>query len=322
MKGVETVARETTPYVCPVCHGALAPRPESVACGQCGKTYSVSSGVTDFSEGRYYDNFVPGQILSEAEQLGLSNEVPGAISRIDDYYLFFLERERKALGRAPRVLDSGCGNGISVDLLVERGFESWGVDLSALRLWQWRERNRPDRLACASSLGLPFPDGFFDAVLCSGVLEHLGVQETRQGGYSVTVLADRDAERTRFLLEHARVLAPSGALWLDFPNGAFPIDFWHGTRAGSPRWHGRDEGFLPTAAEVRRYTSELPGRWSVSARSAAGRLQFRQVGSRWYGKMLARPAAFWLRLLGVYPFSSLLETGLNPFLVLELRRRP
>jgi SAM-dependent methyltransferase len=308
-------------YVCPDCHGAIAPTEASLACGRCGKSYPVSSGVVDFSDGRYYDNFTPGQALSPSEIEGLDGEASGAMARISDYYLPLLERERKTLGRAPRVLDSGCGNGLSVDVLTQAAIEAWGVDLSALRKWQWSERIRTDRLACADSLRLPFGDGFFDAILCSGVLEHVGVRELRGSRYSVTVLEERDADRIRFLKEHARVLAPRGVLWLDFPNGAFPIDFWHSSRAGAPRWHSRHEGFLPTVAEIRRYSSALHGEFDVTARGPAGRLQFRQVGRHWYGKLLARPAGLWLRLLGVRPFSALLETGLNPFLVLELRRQ-
>ena len=308
-------------YACPVCHGTLVSIDDSLACGRCGKGYPVSSRIVDFSEGRYYDNFIPGQVLSSSEIDGLNGETAGALARIRDYYLPLLERERKTLGRAPRVLDSGCGNGLSVDVLTQAGIEAWGVDLSALRKWQWGERIRTDRLACADSLRLPFEDGFFDAILCSGVLEHVGVREHRGTRYSVTVLEERDAERTRFLREHARVLTPGGVLWLDFPNGAFPIDFWHSSSAGAPRWHSLQEGFLPTVAQVRQYSSQVDGRFQVTPRGPAGRLQFRQVGRHWYGKLLARPAGLWLRLLGARPFAALLETGLNPFLVLELRRR-
>jgi SAM-dependent methyltransferase len=292
----------------------------SFGCGHCNKSYPVLSDVADFSGGHYYDNFTPGQALSESEMEGLSNELPGAAARIRGYYLPLLERERTAANRPSRVLDSGCGNGLSVDLLTDGGFESWGVDLSALRKWQWRERIRRDHLSCADSFRLPFADGFFDAIVCSGVLEHVGVRESREGRYRLTVLEDRDSERIRFLNEQVRVLAPRGVIWLDFPNGSFPIDFWHSDRPGAPRWHSRSEGFLPTVAEIRRYVSALPGKWNVTPRGPAGRLQFRQVSRHWYGKLLARPMALWLRLLGVRPFSALLQSGLNPFLVLELRR--
>lgn len=314
-------AGNATSYVCPACHGVLATTGSSLACPRCGKNYPIASGVADFSEGRYYDNFTPGQTLSESEIEGLRNEIPGVTARIRGYYLPLLEHERPAPRRSLRVLDSGCGNGLSVDLLAQSGFDGWGIDLSALRKWQWLERIHRDRLACADSLRLPFPDGFFDAILCSGVLEHVGVRESRSDRYSVTVLDERDSERTRFLGEHARVLAPGGVLLLDFPNGACPLDFWHSDQPGAPRWHARNERFLPTVAEIRRYCSALSGKWEVMVRGAAGRLQFRQVGRHWYGRLFTRPVALWLRLLGTRPFSALRETGLNPFLVLELRRR-
>jgi hypothetical protein len=130
-------------YVCPDCHAALESQEAWLACDRCGKSYPASSGIVDFSEGRYYDNFTPGQDLSPSDIEGLNGETAGALARIRDYYLPLLEGERKTIGRAPRVLDSGCGNGVSVDLLIQAGIEAWGVDLSALRKWQWGERTEP-----------------------------------------------------------------------------------------------------------------------------------------------------------------------------------
>jgi SAM-dependent methyltransferase len=75
--------------------------------------------------------------------------------------------------RPLRVLDSGCGNGQAVDILNAAGFEAWGHDLSALRKWQWRTRARRDRLVVADGNALPFPAGFFDVIIASGVLEHV-----------------------------------------------------------------------------------------------------------------------------------------------------
>jgi SAM-dependent methyltransferase len=287
-------------------------------CAACGCRFPVADGIADFAQAQYYDRFVPGQQLTAGEKEGLENEVAGTVSRIREFYQPLLARQRR--GQALRVLDSGCGNGLSVDLLRDAGYDAWGVDLSALRKWQWLERAHRDRLACADSLRLPFADGAFDAILCSGVLEHVGVSETGGERYAVRVLPERDADRIRFLAEHARVLAPGGVLLLDFPNGAFPIDFWHGTRAGSPRWHRRDEGFLPTLGDVRRYAAGLEGDWKVRPLPPHGRLQFRQVGRHWWGRLLAGPASLHLRLMAVPPWRLLLRTGLNPFLVLELRR--
>jgi SAM-dependent methyltransferase len=303
-------------YVCPRCRGGLAESDRDLACGTCGRRFPTADGIADFSEGRYYDAFVPGQTLAAAQLQGLAFEMPGAEARIRDFYLPLLERRRPAAGL--RVLDSGCGNGLSVDLLREAGCDVRGVDLSALRRWQWRERTHRDRLACADSLHLPFPDASFDAILCSGVLEHVGVEERGGEDYAAFPLPDRDRDRIRFLAEHVRVLAPGGTLWLDFPNGAFPIDFWHGPRPGGARRHRRDEGFLPTMDEIRSYADALGGGWIARARSPVRRLRFRQVGAHWWGRLLAPAAAAYLRLLAAAP--ALLESAANPFLVVELSR--
>jgi SAM-dependent methyltransferase len=319
-----------TPYVCPQCRGALASSPEGLNCAACGVLYPVADGIADFARGAYYDNFSgqDGQELAAGHLEGLENEVGGTRSRIEGYYLPLLRRLARRLGpKKPglppgevRVLDCGCGNGLSVDLLRDAGFAAWGNDLSALRKWQWRERKHRDHLLVADALKLPFPGGFFHAVLSSGVIEHIGVAETGGETYTVRPLPDRDEQRVRFLGELLRVLGTGGELWLDFPNGAFPIDFWHGTQAGGARVHPLDEGFLPTLREVRGYLAKIPGGWKARPLSPHGRLACRQVRRHWYGQLFYLPAAAFLwstRLPGLRPLAG---SPLNPYLVLAIGR--
>jgi SAM-dependent methyltransferase len=190
-----------------------------------------------------------------------------------------------------------------------------------LRKWQWRERKHRDHLLVADALKLPFPQGFFHAVLSSGVIEHIGVEETGGETYTVRPRPDRDEQRIRFLGELLRVVAPAGELWLDFPNGAFPIDFWHGTQAGGARVHSLDEGFLPTLREVKGYLARIPGDWRTRPLSPHGRLACRQVRRHWYGRVLYLPAAAFLWSTRLPGLRVLAGSPLNPYLVLAIDRR-
>ena len=310
-------------YVCPACRCPLSHDGTALECRTCRRSYPIADGIADFVSGDYYDEFVPGVETSDGELAGLEHEVAGAIPRIRDFYLPKIESARRRSGRighAWKLLDCGCGNGISIDFLNEAGVAAWGNDPSALRKWQWRERKWRERLSVADGSSLPFPDGFFDAVLASGVLEHVGVSESRNDRYAVCPLPSRDADRRQFLAELLRVTAADGTIWLDFPNGAFPIDFWHGDRPGAARRHGSREGFLPTPAEIRRLVRELPEKATVRFHSPHRRLRFRQVRSRWYGAFLSGPARLLLLLMTTGPFRFLAGTRVNPFLVVEIRR--
>ena len=242
------------------------------------------------------------------------------MSRIEGFYLPLLRSfaRKRGSARPLRVLDCGCGNGLSVDLLNETGLDAWGNDLSKLRRWQWRERQSRDRLSLADGARLPFPDRFFDALICSGVLEHIGVRETGGETYRVAPLPARDAARKAFLGELLRVLTPGGRLWLDFPNGAFPVDFWHGARAGAARFHSPGEGFLPTVREVRSTIARIGADWRVRPLSPHRRLRFEQVGRHWYGRLLRGPAALFLATMAAPGLSWLAGSWINPYLVLEI----
>lgn len=310
-----------TPLVCCRCKGPLDDDAAELSCPACGLRFPRADGIADFSGGVYYDDFPGPEVLSDENRRGLENEHEAA--RIEDFYLPLLDRiaaEDRILRSRIRVLDSGCGNGESVHVLLREGIDAWGHDLSALRKWQWLRRERRDRLVVADGASLPFSGGFFDVVIASGVLEHIGVSEEGGGRYRVRPRPDRDELRHRYVAELLRALAPGGRLFLDFPNGRFPIDFWHGVKPGGARLHSPAEGFLPTVREIRALCARLDGRLAVSVKSPEGRLRFHQVSSHWYGRLFRAPMAALYRLMSVPLFRFLAASPLNPYLVIEVRR--
>jgi 2-polyprenyl-3-methyl-5-hydroxy-6-metoxy-1,4-benzoquinol methylase len=165
-------------YRCPACMGALTRDSETLSCERCRADYAISDQIADFSGGTYCDNFNETATLTADHIRGLELENEGATRRISAYYLPLIAT---SAGRGPRrILDAGCGNGISVDVLRSEGYEAWGVDLSQLRRWQWHQRIHRNHLAVADVGRLPFATDYFNFVLCSGVVEHVGVQSNCQ----------------------------------------------------------------------------------------------------------------------------------------------
>ena len=303
-----------TPLICPNCRAPLEFSSTSVACVGCKRSYPRLGGTIDFAPGCHYDSFSPGDRLTEAHVSGLELELDGSRRRIEDFYLPHI---RSHAPGAKRVLDSGCGNGVSVETLTRHGYDAWGNDLSELRAWQWQQTTAADRLVLASSMSLPFPDRYFDVVISSGVIEHIGVTESSTPSYSVRPLPERDALRIAFMRELARVLRPGGSLYVDCPNGAFPLDFWHSAVPGRPRLHWTSEQFLPHFRELREAAREaLPG-CTVSPLSPHRRLQFRQAGRHVYG-VLAPAADFLFRIMTWKWMQWLAATPVNPFLVARI----
>jgi SAM-dependent methyltransferase len=326
LRAVHSFVMLSTPsegLVCNRCKGVLdsaAPDAELV-CWRCGGRFPRHLGIADFSGGVYYDDFPGPEVLTPEHRRGLENEREGA--RIEDYYLPLLDRiaaDRCVSRERLRVLDSGCGNGESIDVLHRAGIDAWGHDLSALRKWQWERREQRERLVVADGATLPFPDGFFDVAIASGVLEHIGVSEIGGRRYEVHPRADRDERRRCYLAELIRVLAPGGRLFVDCPNGRFPIDFWHGVTPGGARLHSLREGFLPTVPEIRALCARIDPRLEVRPRSPEGRLRFRQVSAHWYGRLFRAPVAALTRLMSRPLFRFLSGSPINPYLVVEIRR--
>ena len=115
-----------------------------------------------------------------------------------------------------RVLDYGCGTGVNLIFLAERGYRGDGVDASqeAIALVARKLKERPDigpRIALthisADSTRLPFDDGTFDYVVCVSVLSLLGWP----------------ARVTKLLEEFRRVMKPGAKMIVDVngPTGDF-----------------------------------------------------------------------------------------------------
>ena len=104
-----------------------------------------------------------------------------------------------------RVLDCGCGMGYLSMIMGElRSPVIIGVDCNADRL-QWARREHvPAELAQVDIASLPFPDGCFDKVLLSEVLEHL-------------------TDDAAGLRELWRVLKPGGVVAVSVPHANYPF---------------------------------------------------------------------------------------------------
>jgi SAM-dependent methyltransferase len=105
----------------------------------------------------------------------------------------------------PDVLDAGCGNGRDFSLLLSHSDRLTGIDFSAGMIEE--AKSRVQKLFIAKNMRviqgditqLDFPDGSFDLIVCSEVLEHI-------------------PDWKRALREFYRVLRPDGQLIVTTPN--------------------------------------------------------------------------------------------------------
>lgn len=95
--------------------------------------------------------------------------------------LLTVDLDRLEVGAGDRLLDVGCGEGRHCFGALERGAQVVGVDLDleslrpasgALRA-RGKELGRLAVLIQGDAFRLPFPDGCFDRVICSEVMEHV-----------------------------------------------------------------------------------------------------------------------------------------------------
>ena len=115
---------------------------------------------------QYYDALAPRLFAVEGRNWHLQSRMALNLETIDAYAV-----------PGGRVLDIGCGTGFLLEQLAGRGFSGVGVDLSpeSVEIAQARlaELGAADRLRAEVGSAYEPPDGPFDLVTITDVLEHL-----------------------------------------------------------------------------------------------------------------------------------------------------
>lgn len=89
-------------------------------------------------------------------------------------FLRFMDAGLAGLPTPVRALEVGCGDGFFTGQLAQRGCDATGIDLSPVGVEAAQKRFPHARFQVHDlTQPMPFPDGSFDFVWCSEVLEHL-----------------------------------------------------------------------------------------------------------------------------------------------------
>ncbi len=170
----------------------------------------------------------------------------------------YLDRYLPTKGDGLRALDVGCGPGVYMGILAERGFSVVGVDGSPEMLALARENNPTAELHKSDVETLPIPDASVDLVLCIEVLRYLPdpsitIREIgrvlKPGGICIAtaspafslngyLLVNRVAEKVpMFGLQRIRqFFTTSGELRRQFRDAGFPRADVHGVYTGALNW--------------------------------------------------------------------------------------
>ena len=298
---------------CPKCKNMLSLEHDELTCVSCGTTYETYNGETiNFLEG-------PPPNDSAYEIIKSNGEDPAF--RINNFYVPFLRKlvaKRHLEPGKLRVLDSGCGAGGAVEILRSEGYDCWGIDLGSRRKL-WSDLRYSSNLLVADGTSLPFKDSSFDLVFSFGVIEHVGV--SGDIGYSMSPSPECNSIRKSFIAENIRVLRPGGIFFLAHPNGAFPIDFWHGGGRNA-RLHIPYEGFLPSMKDIKKYCNNIDQNLILEPISPLNHLSFERISSYWYGRVFKRVMLAFFALMAVRPFTVLSRSPINPFLVIKIAKPP
>ena len=145
---------------------------------------------------------------------------------------FLVKAFRRCGIRGRRVLEVACGTGSHSKILVERGYEVTGVDISDVQIERARGLVPDATFIRADAAQLHFPPGSFDASVCLYALIHMPLDQ-----------------QPRLLRSIAEWLRPGG--WLLATTGQ---DAWTGTQ---DNWLGGPAAMWWSHADAATYRSCL-----------------------------------------------------------------
>jgi ubiquinone/menaquinone biosynthesis C-methylase UbiE len=129
----------------------------------------------------------------------LNNKITALLGNTDIYLLDQIMKGRYA--PSDKILDAGAGGGRNLHWFVQEGFSVFGTDRNpeAVDVLRQNYPAVPDRcFQVAAVEDLPFPDAFFQHVICSAVLH----------------FAENELHFEQMFGEMIRVLSPGGSLFI------------------------------------------------------------------------------------------------------------
>jgi len=301
--------------VCPQCRGPVESRENWVTCRRCGRRYDRKHGFLNLlldAADVFQDE--------RQEERDLKEENANQYSTLN-FCLPLLQRlfgDGGSAGRhaPPRILSSACGVGVDVDLLTDRGFDTYGFDCGE-RTWIWSRRRYPERLFVANAKALPFADAAFDFINSGCLLPHVGVF-----GDTTRVTPDYREQRLRVARELVRVLNPGGYILMNNPNRLCPLDLHHLQPHPNrlARLHSPTERFLLSLDDHRELFLGAAGCRTVQLLPPAGYWGCLQKSQDPVRKFLVPPVRLLIRLLSTGIFSPLLPSPFSPWLFVLVQK--
>ncbi|MGI0021274.1 MAG: class I SAM-dependent methyltransferase, partial [Nitrososphaeraceae archaeon] len=237
-------------FCCPKCKSYISVTHEGYVCQNCDRVYFLQDGYVDFiGESEFYAGEVSKKqmeiLIQEIDSLGYDEGITHFFKQnpsLQDYITNVRRIDwisHCLTKNNSRCLDIGSGLGNVSENLSYIYQEVYSLEAVKERIeFQKRRYKKSNRsnvvIVRSNALELPFPDNYFDLVVCNGVLEWVGMMNSN--------MLPREAQLS-FLQEIKRVLSSSGYLYVGIEN-----------RFGLPLLLGaKDHSGLP-------YTSLLPRR--------------------------------------------------------------
>jgi len=221
-------------YVCPVSKQPLTPTTNGLFCQQEGVEYPVKNGIPDFVVEDFTES--PNLFLRSVDKMdesagmyedpwyGIIDKVNAELGlpSLEDMAKMMIEMVDAENGVG---LDVACGTGFVTRPLAQKMRFVCGIDLSMGMLEMATEYAREReigniRFARGMAEKLPFPDGVFDGVICSGalhlfqdtveVLNEMARVMKRGARLAVNTIVKGDLSTLKMYVERAGASIPFG----------------------------------------------------------------------------------------------------------------
>jgi len=212
-------------FCCPKCKDYVSMSGNRYHCRNCKKFFLTEEGYVDFvgSEGFYageVNQQEMRQLIRDIDSLGY-NEGLSSFLKKNSFLINYITDNRRvdwvchALGKNNnRCLDIGSGLGNISEQLSRIYKKVYSLDAVKERIeFQKRRYKNSNRtniiLVRGNALEIPFPDNYFDLVVCNGLLEWIGLMNSNQDPRKIQI---------NFLEEIKRVLSDNGCLYVGIEN--------------------------------------------------------------------------------------------------------